>query len=76
VQGTKVANMRLFSDVMPDGIKCGPDGMRADVSAAQRKGGYAFDCWEARARRVTPKNRGPDRKSAAFPLQTGLRSPG
>jgi gluconolactonase len=31
VQGTKVANMRLFSDMMLDGIKCGPDGMRADV---------------------------------------------
>jgi gluconolactonase len=31
VQGTKVANMRLFTDMMLDGIKCGPDGMRADV---------------------------------------------
>jgi SMP-30/Gluconolactonase/LRE-like region len=31
VQGTKVANMRLFTDMMLDGVKCGPDGMRADV---------------------------------------------
>jgi gluconolactonase len=31
VQGTKVANLRLFTDMMLDGIKCGPDGMRADV---------------------------------------------
>jgi gluconolactonase len=31
VQGTKVANKRLFTDMMLDGIKCGPDGMRADV---------------------------------------------
>jgi gluconolactonase len=31
VQGTKVGNMRLFTDMMLDGIKCGPDGMRADV---------------------------------------------
>jgi len=32
VQGTKVANMRLFTDMTVDGVKCGPDGMRADVS--------------------------------------------
>jgi gluconolactonase len=32
VQGTKVANMRLFTDMMVDGVKCGPDGMRADVT--------------------------------------------
>ena len=31
VQGAKVANKRLFTDMMLDGIKCGPDGMRADV---------------------------------------------
>jgi gluconolactonase len=31
VQGTKVVNQRLFTDMMLDGIKCGPDGMRADV---------------------------------------------
>jgi gluconolactonase len=31
VQGTKATNMRLFTDMMLDGIKCGPDGMRADV---------------------------------------------
>ncbi|MGH7052765.1 MAG: SMP-30/gluconolactonase/LRE family protein [Stellaceae bacterium] len=30
VQGTKVANMRLFTDCMVDGVHCGPDGMRAD----------------------------------------------
>ena len=31
MQGTKATNMRLFTDMMLDGIKCGPDGMRADV---------------------------------------------
>jgi gluconolactonase len=31
VQGTKLANMRPFTDMMVDGVHCGPDGMRADV---------------------------------------------
>ena len=31
VQGQTVKTQRLFSDMMLDGIKCGPDGMRADV---------------------------------------------
>lgn len=30
VQGTKLANMRQFTDCMVDGVPCGPDGMRAD----------------------------------------------
>jgi gluconolactonase len=30
VQGTQVSNMRVFTDCMVDGVKCGPDGMRAD----------------------------------------------
>ena len=30
VQGNKVANMRMFTDCMVDGVHCGPDGMRAD----------------------------------------------
>jgi gluconolactonase len=30
VDGQKTANMRLFTDCMVDGVKCGPDGMRAD----------------------------------------------
>jgi len=30
VQGSKVSNLRLFTDCMVDGIHCGPDGMRAD----------------------------------------------
>jgi gluconolactonase len=30
VQGTKLANMRVFTDCMIDGVHCGPDGMRAD----------------------------------------------
>jgi gluconolactonase len=30
VQGTKLANMRQFTDCMVDGVHCGPDGMRAD----------------------------------------------
>ena len=32
VQGTKVANGREFLDMTVDGVKCGPDGMRADVA--------------------------------------------
>jgi gluconolactonase len=31
VQGTKLGGMRRFTDMMVDGVKCGPDGMRADV---------------------------------------------
>ena len=31
VQGQGVKNQRLFTDMMLDGVKCGPDGMRADV---------------------------------------------
>jgi gluconolactonase len=30
IAGTKVANLRPFTDCMVDGIHCGPDGMRAD----------------------------------------------
>lgn len=30
VQGAKVANLRVFTDCMVDGVLCGPDGMRAD----------------------------------------------
>ena len=30
VQGNTLANMRLFTDCMVDGVHCGPDGMRAD----------------------------------------------
>ncbi|MBV8889170.1 MAG: SMP-30/gluconolactonase/LRE family protein [Alphaproteobacteria bacterium] len=32
VQDAKLANMRQFTDMMVDGVKCGPDGMRADVA--------------------------------------------
>ena len=32
VQGTKLAGMRRFTDMTVDGVKCNPDGMRADVS--------------------------------------------
>jgi gluconolactonase len=32
VQGTKLANLRPFTDMMVDGVHCGPDGMRSDVS--------------------------------------------
>jgi gluconolactonase len=32
VQGPKVANLRVFTDCMVDGVHCGPDGMRADRS--------------------------------------------
>ncbi|MGA9866733.1 MAG: SMP-30/gluconolactonase/LRE family protein [Acetobacteraceae bacterium] len=30
VQGGSLANMRLFSDCMVDGVHCGPDGVRVD----------------------------------------------
>jgi len=32
VQGTKVVNKRLFTDMTVDGVKCGPDGMRVGVT--------------------------------------------
>ena len=31
VEGGKLTNQRLFSDMIVDGVKCGPDGLRADV---------------------------------------------
>ncbi len=31
MQDAKPVNQRLFTDMMVDGVKCGPDGMRADV---------------------------------------------
>jgi gluconolactonase len=31
VQGAKLGGIRRFTDMMVDGVKCGPDGMRADV---------------------------------------------
>jgi gluconolactonase len=30
IVGTKVQNLRVFTDCMVDGVRCGPDGMRAD----------------------------------------------
>jgi gluconolactonase len=30
IAGTKVKNLRVFTDCMVDGVRCGPDGMRAD----------------------------------------------
>jgi gluconolactonase len=32
MQGNKPTGQRLFTDMMVDGVHCGPDGMRADVS--------------------------------------------
>ena len=32
VQGNQVTNRRQFLDMTVDGVRCGPDGMRADVS--------------------------------------------
>jgi gluconolactonase len=31
VQGSKLANQRVFSDLVVDGVTCGPDGLRVDV---------------------------------------------
>ncbi|HEV8492451.1 MAG TPA: SMP-30/gluconolactonase/LRE family protein [Candidatus Angelobacter sp.] len=30
VQGSRISNLRIFTDCMVDGVHCGPDGMRAD----------------------------------------------
>ena len=30
IVGAKVTNLRVFTDCMVDGVRCGPDGMRAD----------------------------------------------
>jgi len=30
INGSKVSNLRVFTDCMVDGVRCGPDGMRAD----------------------------------------------
>jgi gluconolactonase len=30
IAGTKVTNLRVFTDCMVDGVRCSPDGMRAD----------------------------------------------
>jgi gluconolactonase len=32
VQGTKLTSKRLFTDMMVDGVKCGPDDMTVDVA--------------------------------------------
>jgi gluconolactonase len=32
VLGTRLANQRLFTDMTVDGVHCGPDGLRADVT--------------------------------------------
>ncbi len=32
VQGSKLANQRLFTDMTVDGVHCGPDGLRTDVT--------------------------------------------
>ncbi len=34
MDGTKLTNQRVFTDMMIDGVHCGPDGMRADVTGA------------------------------------------
>jgi gluconolactonase len=32
VQGTRLANQRLFTDMTVEGVHCGPDGLRTDVT--------------------------------------------
>ncbi|CAH2600683.1 Gluconolactonase [Rhodovastum atsumiense] len=34
VQGQKLGGMRLFTDMVVDGVHCGPDGVRTDVTGA------------------------------------------
>ncbi len=51
IQGAKVANLRQFTDCMVDGVRCGPDGMRADkagniwVSSAAPLGYCGITVW-------------------------------
>jgi gluconolactonase len=51
VQGHRAVNMRVFTDCRVDGVRCGPDGMRADKAGniwASSSGplGYAgVTCW-------------------------------
>ena len=51
VQGAKLANMRPFTDCRVDGVRCGPDGMRADnagniwASSAGPLGYAGVTCW-------------------------------
>jgi len=51
VQGAKLANMRPFTDCRVDGVRCGPDGMRADkagniwASSAAPLGYAGVTCW-------------------------------
>jgi gluconolactonase len=50
----KLSNMKLFTDCVIDGIKCGPDGIRSDIygnmwisSNAGRNVGYSgVTCWD------------------------------
>ncbi len=51
VQGAKLANLRPFTDCRVDGVRCGPDGMRADragniwASSAGPLGYAGVTCW-------------------------------
>jgi len=51
IQGHKAVNMRVFTDCRVDGVRCGPDGMRADkagniwASSAGPLGYAGVTCW-------------------------------
>ena len=51
VQGAKLSNLRPFTDCRVDGVRCGPDGMRADkagniwCSSAGPLGYAGVTCW-------------------------------
>ena len=51
IQGHKAVNMRPFTDCRVDGVRCGPDGMRADkagniwASSAAPLGYAGVTCW-------------------------------
>jgi gluconolactonase len=58
IQGTRVANLRPFTDCMVDGIHCGPDGMRPDragniwCSSAAPLGYAGVTVWNAQGKLI------------------------
>ena len=58
--GGKVTNLRVFTDCMVDGVRCGPDGMRADkagniwASSAAPLGYCGVTVWNPRRQAAGP----------------------
>jgi hypothetical protein len=71
MQGTKATNMRLFTDMMLDGIKCGPDGMPSTRARAHARGHQLGEHMDRHARAA--KHRIPAHDLAYQPI-LGRRS--